>query len=102
MMPLVNPIALRKAKIVYNFGLSECNRVDQISSFEAYCTKKKTAIFYWENAELLQCKAPHLCKTISTIDFMYTRRLNKAFIKAVLQIIRGNRDNSGIISNISP
>ena len=22
-----NPIALRKAKIVYNFGLSECNRV---------------------------------------------------------------------------
>ena len=22
----VNPIALRKAKIVYNFGLSECNR----------------------------------------------------------------------------
>ena len=24
---LVNPIALRKAKIVCNFGLSECNRV---------------------------------------------------------------------------
>ena len=23
----VNPIALRKAKIVYNFGISECNRV---------------------------------------------------------------------------
>ena len=23
----VNPIALRKTKIVYNFGLSECNRV---------------------------------------------------------------------------
>ena len=22
-----NPIALRKAKIVHNFGLSECNRV---------------------------------------------------------------------------
>ena len=22
-----NPIALRKAKIAYNFGLSECNRV---------------------------------------------------------------------------
>ena len=22
----INPIALRKAKIVYNFGLSECNR----------------------------------------------------------------------------
>ena len=24
---MLNPIALRKAKIVYNFGLSECNRV---------------------------------------------------------------------------
>ena len=24
---LVNPIALRKAKLVYNFGPSECNRV---------------------------------------------------------------------------
>ena len=24
---IFNPIALRKAKIVYNFGLSECNRV---------------------------------------------------------------------------
>ena len=23
----INPIALKKAKIVYNFGLSECNRV---------------------------------------------------------------------------
>ena len=25
-----NPIALRKAKIVYNFGLSECNRVMKV------------------------------------------------------------------------
>ena len=23
----LNPVALRKAKIVYNFGLSDCNRV---------------------------------------------------------------------------
>ena len=27
----VNPIALRKAKIVYNFGLSECNNVNNTS-----------------------------------------------------------------------
>ena len=26
-MTSLNPIALRKAKIVHNFGLSECNRV---------------------------------------------------------------------------
>ena len=25
----LNPIALRKAKIVYNFGLSECNGVNE-------------------------------------------------------------------------
>ena len=25
----LNPIALRKAKIAYNFGLSECNRVNR-------------------------------------------------------------------------
>ena len=24
---IINPVALRKAKIAYNFGLSECNRV---------------------------------------------------------------------------
>ena len=28
-LPLLNPIALKKAKIVYNFGLSECNKVKQ-------------------------------------------------------------------------
>ena len=27
---IINPIALRKAKIVHNFGLSECNRVDYL------------------------------------------------------------------------
>ena len=27
-----NPIALRKAKIVFNFGLSECNRVKFLRS----------------------------------------------------------------------
>ena len=26
----MNPIALRKAKIVYNFGLFECNRVKKV------------------------------------------------------------------------
>ena len=26
---LINPVAHRKAKIVYNFGLDECNRVNE-------------------------------------------------------------------------
>ena len=30
---IFNPFALRKAKIVYNFGLSECNRVKGKQSF---------------------------------------------------------------------
>ena len=29
-----NPIALRKAKIADNFGLSECNRVKECNHFE--------------------------------------------------------------------
>ena len=29
---IFNPIALRKAKIVYNFGLSECSRVNSTCS----------------------------------------------------------------------
>ena len=29
-LDLFNPFALRKAKIVYNFGLSECNRVNKV------------------------------------------------------------------------
>ena len=28
-----NPIALRKVKIIYNFGLSECNRAKCITHF---------------------------------------------------------------------
>ena len=36
MTALVNPIALRKAKIVYNFGLSECNRVNDTLCFQTY------------------------------------------------------------------
>ena len=30
---MFNSIALRKAKIVYNFGLSECNRVNKEEKF---------------------------------------------------------------------
>ena len=35
----INPFALRKAKIAYNFGLSECNRVKLVGSLvqKNYC-----------------------------------------------------------------
>ena len=35
---IFNPIALRKAKIVYNFGLSECNRVKVVKGVKS-CMK---------------------------------------------------------------
>ena len=35
---LVNPIAPRKAKIICNFGLSECNWVDIASILGRCCT----------------------------------------------------------------
>ena len=39
----LNPIALRKAKIAYNFGLSECNRVNPVVAPDKpdICGKKK-------------------------------------------------------------
>ena len=40
----INPIALRKAKILYSFGLSECNRVNVSASgtlLFTYCKNSK-------------------------------------------------------------
>ena len=57
-----NPIALRKAKIVYNFGLSECNRVAQkragigYNFGQSYCDRvkqKRAGIGY--NFDLSEC-----------------------------------------------
>ena len=43
---VLNPIALRKAKIVYNFGLSECNRV------KLWDKKKKELFSIWDKWKL--------------------------------------------------
>ena len=50
-----NPIALRKAKIVYNFGLSECNRVNMILDFLSFnpIALRKAKIVY--NFGLSEC-----------------------------------------------
>ena len=44
-----NPSALRKAKIVYYFGLSECNRVNGISGIIFIFLKfqMKFVVIYW-------------------------------------------------------
>ena len=59
-----NPIALRKAKIVYNFGLSECNRVKKkrkLSYLEAlsYCLDMQMYIF--DLSTLSGEAIPHYC-----------------------------------------
>ena len=40
----LNPIALGKAKIVCNFGLSECSRVDMKRNLIAHMQKRKMHI----------------------------------------------------------
>ena len=40
-MTIVNSIALRKAKIAYNFGLSECNRVKECSNLSIILRDKE-------------------------------------------------------------
>ena len=49
-----NPIALRKAKIIYNFGLSECNRVRLLRGggdffFFSFSAKKISTFFLCEH-----------------------------------------------------
>ena len=46
----LNPTALRKAKIVYNFGFSECNRVKSTL----------THTLYWDLIRLITRKGPEL------------------------------------------
>ena len=45
----LNPIAFRKAKIVYNFGLSECNKV-KVNGYNSifFCCLgiEETAVFF--------------------------------------------------------
>ena len=38
----LNPVALRKAKISYNFGLSECNRVQGLHTQKIGCLREVT------------------------------------------------------------
>ena len=44
--PNINPFALRKAKIVYNFGLYECNRVKMAVNYQSYKTKQYVSQSY--------------------------------------------------------
>ena len=41
----INLIALRKTKIVYNLGLSECNRVKLCISFQSICSQSSWHLY---------------------------------------------------------
>ena len=50
----INPIALRKAQITYNFGLSECNRVNKYHK-KVHHEEYKTSYFA-KASQTLHCK----------------------------------------------
>ena len=54
-----NPIALRRAKIVYNFGLSECNRVNTV--LVCLCNEKSAV----RNLEFIDLDFGHVQTVLS-------------------------------------
>ena len=46
-----NPIALRKAEIVYNFGLSVCNRVKRVNFIVCFYSR-----IFMQTSEVLEYK----------------------------------------------
>ena len=51
-----NPFALRKAKIVYNFGLSECNRVNEDCTCFKDCLNMHGVIYHFHRVKFSQSK----------------------------------------------
>ena len=51
---LVNPIALRKAKTVCNFGLSECSGVNQGCNSHFLLRDGRSTCFYGKEKKLLR------------------------------------------------
>ena len=47
---LFNPIALRKTKIAYNFGLSECSSANVWNVFKSICFDFVIVKFIWNDA----------------------------------------------------
>ena len=57
----LNPIALRKAKIVYNFGLSECNRVKR----KNFLLGQQNSCFYTKKAAKMKTARLLLLKVLT-------------------------------------
>ena len=63
-----NPITLRKAKIVYNFGLSQCNMVYTV--YKRYLTVTDLLHFMLlitPSFHKLQCNSPRVFTRINTV-----------------------------------
>ena len=74
---LHNPIAFRKVKIVYNFGLSECNRVKmyQLTIMSLQHKGINQEISYWPNYKWTKC------------NWANTKFLNENFNNYLLSLI---------------
>ena len=69
----MNPIALRKAKIVYNFGLSECSRVKRKT---IVLSKDIKIIFFAMISYIFNCQK-YLLLTIKNICILRKKKLKK-------------------------
>ena len=69
-VPGLNPIALRKAKIVYNFGLSECNRVKRLINLHLRCYK--TALLQSANTPCKHTAVKSFVATVTVIKSSYS------------------------------
>ena len=94
---MLNPIAVRKAKIAYNFGLSECNKVKL-----GYDLQYKN-ICSWQGARVHTDLAPEfiklLCSTQLSIEFFLLINVKMPTIVGILTFM--SRKNS-IIGLLEP
>ena len=68
---MFNPITLRKAKIVYNFGLSECNRVKVV-----VLVPHRDLLILWKE-ECLNTNVVMFCPSVGNQPVNFADRWNK-------------------------
>ena len=77
---LFNPIVLRKAKIVYNFGLSECDRVNIIHFFSIFQGENR----FIESICQTIFKIPELLKVVNNPNI--SDNLKRPFLRFFLWV----------------
>ena len=66
-----NPIALRKAKIAYKFGLSECNRVNVQYNILCYRLPNELLVTWPEGNQVVNNEKRNAGKTIGMLALFF-------------------------------